>query len=885
MSTLYLYAWCNITKDRNCRVDNIQDYLTSIRMIPAITIQYQQIELKKNLKLNMSQASVGSSPVNYLEIVQDNKSFYYFIDKANWKSTNTVELELTLDTVNTFASDFSFNKKTHITRQHKDRLEKTRETIITPIGDDSLEWETVPANRYLVLNPWAYENEMYDTFYVAGMSELQSCVITKRHNDEILETYEDVRRLEQNYSGQYGVAMQFTHNLHGINVAKVIEYNDLIADYNNEIYWVIIFVGDPTDMSYSANGAWKSLFLDYYSEDDYFKRIIDMKEEGLTPPQFKKREEDIEDPTGVSWNLVYKSKNQYDPSHPEAFDKDNAIECYLYPSDNLTVSTPGAGTTITSSSLDANKYYYIVPSTASPVSTGWGNKKVVLKNTDIQVGHVDGTFTSSNNAWTGFGYNNTNYYVILYRGDNNTVTVEQWWWTISGGGRSGSATRRQKISTQSYSSVDLISEATIKYYVSTSYYQLMEDITGTKEEWTLGTWVTSNLSSIDALDRTDSRILKIIRIPYSFLEYDGEYNRIYSNDWLAQQVTQGTGQAQTTHYALKLMNNNAKFNGVINANYNPLEVFKVEYDEPDITDLRNDIYESKLYNSEFYTPKFVYDSFNYSYNLENVDLPDTVDLTNNIGYTVTTTMNSRFMFGLNVPLKRSTSDYNNICLVARNNELPIYNSAYINYIRSGYNYDVKSKQIQNNQKAANVALGVAGGILGGIALGAVKGSGAGIYGAAIGAAAGLVGGLINMATSQAQADNNLKQKLDELSRQAVSVSGSDDIDLLDVYTNGNKAKYCLYECSDNFKAVLKDLFYYCGYNEDVRAVPQLNTRTWFNFIQCEPVFNENNSVYREYLEDIKQRYQEGVTVYHRVNNTYDWDQVKENWETSLLQGE
>lgn len=416
---------------------------------------------------------------------------------------------------------------------------------------------------------------------------------------------------------------------------------------------------------------------------------------------------------------------------------------------------------------------------------------------------------------------------------------------------------------------------------SSTYYPYMHNVTGDTGEWSIGAWEQSLLSSIDILDKTDARIIKIIKLPYSFIEY--KEGRLYTTDWVAQQVTQGSGQAQTTHYALKLMNTNAKFTTSIEAEYKPLDVLWLEL-PASISEDRNDNYESKLYNSEFYIPKFVYDSFSYQYTLENIDNSNIKYNSNNIiDYTVTTTVNSRFMFDMNIPLNRSTSDYDGICLVARNNESTIYNSPYINYVRNGYNWDVKNKNLQLGKSLTSAGISTAGGILGGLAMGAITGSATGPVGAVIGGAIGLAGGLINIAFNQAQADNNIKQKLDELSRQAVSVSGSDDIDLLEQYTNGNRAKYCVYECSDRVKQTLLDLFYYCGYKDDIREVPQLNTRKWFNFIQCEPVFKEQiNTVYKNYLDDIKQRYQEGVTVYHRVNNTYDWDQVKENWEESVL---
>ena len=42
----------------------------------------------------------------------------------------------------------------------------------------------------------------------------------------------------------------------------------------------------------------------------------------------------------------------------------------------------------------------------------------------------------------------------------------------------------------------------------------------------------------------------------------------------------------------------------------------------------------------------------------------------------------------------SLEDYDNIVAVARNNEEVLYSSQYLNYVRTGYNYDVKAKQRQ-----------------------------------------------------------------------------------------------------------------------------------------------------------------------------------------------
>ena len=58
------------------------------------------------------------------------------------------------------------------------------------------------------------------------------------------------------------------------------------------------------------------------------------------------------------------------------------------------------------------------------------------------------------------------------------------------------------------------------------------------------------------------------------------------------------------------------------------------------------------------------------------------------------------------------------------------------------------------------------------------------------------------------------------------------------------------------------------------------SRSNFNFIQCDPIFTtaSTNKFIKPYLEDIKLRFNLGVTVYH---NADDFDQVKENLEVWL----
>ena len=131
----------------------------------------------------------------------------------------------------------------------------------------------------------------------------------------------------------------------------------------------------------------------------------------------------------------------------------------------------------------------------------------------------------------------------------------------------------------------------------------------------------------------------------------------------------------------------------------------------------------------------------------------------------------------------------------------------------------------------------------------------------------------------------IASKLEQLKNQAVSVESSDDIDLLEVYSN-NKAKLTEWRCSDNMRKAIYDLFYYCGYATNEMKIPTLNTRMHFNFIQAELELNETNNLPDFVVNDLIERFKNGVTVMHAIQNTetekvWDWNQEYENWEWEI----
>ena len=238
------------------------------------------------------------------------------------------------------------------------------------------------------------------------------------------------------------------------------------------------------------------------------------------------------------------------------------------------------------------------------------------------------------------------------------------------------------------------------------------------------------------------------------------------------------------------------------------------------------------------------------------------------------------------------SDYEPYLIINRNNEETIYSNDYINYMRTGYNYDQKVR----GQQATMSLLGV--GISAASAVGqflipeynvnkatgrktspstsatarAVKGFS---LTSAISTVASTISSISNAVYSYIQAGQQIEQKQYELQQQATSVIGSDDLDLLSDY-NGNRLKIITYKLRPEDEKLVADLFYYTGYKHNKLEKPDLQSR-------CSPVFNEEGDTpYNDYIDDVKARYESGITVYHSHNGSYDWNQELENWEVSIL---
>ena len=411
--------------------------------------------------------------------------------------------------------------------------------------------------------------------------------------------------------------------------------------------------------------------------------------------------------------------------------------------------------------------------------------------------------------------------------------------------------------------------------------------------WPIVYWSSNYASfiipSIVNVDRTDSRLIKIIKLPYC---PDDTILRKHEN--LTQKWFLDRNYYAGTSYALvKLYDPTAKLEDTFtplnssNTPIKPFEFLKTATFTPAYWDNPNNYEEPKMFHSEFFCIKLVYDSFVLNLPAENLNVngTNTIAIADDfkLKFVPSTTINSRFLWKVNNYITRFGSEnFDNFLVVARNNELPIFTNAYLNYIRTGFNYDIKAKQTREAQVWAGVGLGIAGGVVSG----AIAGGG---YGAVAGAVVGAVSGLIGAITSTIQTENTFNKNLEALNWQTTSVRDSNDVDLMTEYCN-NRLQVAYYIASQKVRQQVEKLFYYYGYKSERVGLPQPNKRIGWDFLQCQAEFNKNNyNISEEYISDIKLQLEAGTTFIHYIatenpdtHTHWDIDQEFANYEVAIM---
>ena len=403
------------------------------------------------------------------------------------------------------------------------------------------------------------------------------------------------------------------------------------------------------------------------------------------------------------------------------------------------------------------------------------------------------------------------------------------------------------------------------------------------------------ISSIKSFDLTDPKTFKILKLPYCPIECEifiGIERSLFSM-YLEYNTTLNT---------MGYLRYKPGFGSNINAltsrdlGYKDLSFMEKTIANPTIFDNYDVENESKLWNSQYFISKFGYDNFNCQLKPELIDMekesyPGRV----NIKYRVNDGLGDSFGFKFETARAYNEEDYDEFLLVNRNNELPLYSNSYLDYMRNGYNFDKKANSLANETAVTNAFISTGTKIASATATGVLVGGSAGGVGAAVGAAVGLISGVatsvVNINNQINQQENSIAKNIQNLKSQGLSVSSSDDLTMLKWY-NGNKLHYIEYSLPTSVRESIGRFFSLYGYTDNTYHTPSIDSRIWYNYVQCEPVLNCNiiPAYQKKWFDALKEKYRNGVTVYHKITygeegseeSAWDLNQEHENWEQWLI---
>ena len=381
--------------------------------------------------------------------------------------------------------------------------------------------------------------------------------------------------------------------------------------------------------------------------------------------------------------------------------------------------------------------------------------------------------------------------------------------------------------------------------------------------------------------KTDPRLIKIIELPYAPFDYT-ETNGIFQipNGWeLDSYGALRLIDADTVDFKSSVVS-------IDNLAPEPFVIADVVNEQGIQKKANPEEYETKLWNSSYYSLKYIYDGDYHAVKLEEFEHLAVPDYSLDVNFHSSTGMDNSIAFEFKSTEQLDT-DFGDWLVCNRSTEIAYYTNEWLNYQRYGNAIDERNKGFSiastavgglgsTAQTSASLAFAISGAKIGSLT---------GLAGAGIGAGVGLVTSVIATASSIYKANDQINSKIDQYTHQASSVSASNDLSVFRKYGK-NKLLQVEYQPTKELRDSIGRYFHLYGYSCDEYGVPNWNTRIWSEYYVMEPDF-WMSYIEKDYEDDISTRMQSGFRLLHRVNlsdrsGAYDFESEYENFERSLI---
>lgn len=376
-------------------------------------------------------------------------------------------------------------------------------------------------------------------------------------------------------------------------------------------------------------------------------------------------------------------------------------------------------------------------------------------------------------------------------------------------------------------------------------------------------FTTASIIGISQVNRTDSKLVKIIEIPYPPFDVSDGMGSV------------PTGWTRADGELLYQDNVSPDLVGKLPL-YSYSNALTLTINRAYKTRIASEGLETKLSASEFAPLVMAYGDETWTFKPENCESSNTFNHVIKITYKASKDISSGHVFKFEVDdgAYKIDQNFGEYLITKRDNEFPIYNSEYVNYLKYG-----------RQRETAQLAVGAAGQVFGGV--GAATGSAIAMFALGASTPLKLAGAVISAAAATISAASSItnsviaqREKEEQLKNQAASFSGSNDRDLFG-YMTGNKLWAINYKMTPEMTRTVFNMFNLTGYACSDYGNPDFESRYWRNFVQCEAVVDLKHE-YERFKDDIVARFAAGVTRLHRRDGEYDFDWAYENWEVAVV---
>lgn len=523
---------------------------------------------------------------------------------------------------------------------------------------------------------------------------------------------------------------------------------------------------------------------------------IDPISEGITVNKYVSSRDDISSADGNKWYLIYRSNAS------------DGVACSMVSAESQTIGRGGSARTLASvissylpSSDRLWRVFYVVPEYAGPVwsITSDGN---VYSYANCLYAEID-VYGNSNVTVKVYAGTPDNYHLAYT--DTSLKTTEV---TIN------AALKLLYVANQSNNEYIGLSYGVVNYRASQNNFKTADVQIGSFKSY-----------GIKDVDRTDTKLIKIIECPYAPVPVESGTNGITFADFTYNTSTHEWDKASlNTEFSNPLdpvaLPGVARFAQPLHAKKGSSAILK----------------DPKLLHSDYHSLTFVYDSFIQTIPLDGISIPDatkvpSLSITYKQSSAISSSLAYRFDF-VNAEPGLEADAFNHYLVSTRSNEVPIFTNDYIAYIRTGYNYDIKNKNTTNAATWGSFAMSLVTTAATLAASTATGGAASGLF--AVSAATTAVS-FANAIRSTASAELSMDEKLESLRNKAASVSGANDLDLLNFYS-GNKLQMVTFDPSQEIQTMLNVYFRYYGYAVNRQETPNLHARAYYTYLQCTPKF-------------------------------------------------